>query len=122
MAVKFEQRAAARDRLLELLKPGNVVYTVCFHVSQSGMSRDIGTFIVKNNEIMDITYQVANVIGWPVSKNQGVRVAGCGMDMGFHLVYSLGAMLWPDGTKDPHGSRNGEPDRTGGYALKQRWL
>jgi hypothetical protein len=32
-------------------------------------------------------------------------VQGCGMDMGFHVVYSLSQTLFNDG-----------------YALKQRWL
>ncbi|AFU86493.1 hypothetical protein D869_gp090 [Caulobacter phage CcrRogue] len=70
-------------------------------------------------------------IGWLAAKamgdtfdadRQGIKVGGCGMDMGFHLVYSLGRTLWPNGTKKPHGSRNGEPDRDGGYALKHSWL
>ena len=52
----------------------------------------------------------------------GLVIGGCGMDMGFHVVYNLGRAMWPDGTPDPHGTRNGEPDRDGGYALKHRWL
>lgn len=44
------------------------------------------------------------------------------MDMGFHVVYALGSALWPDGTPAPHGTRNGEPDTAGGYALKHEWL
>jgi hypothetical protein len=44
------------------------------------------------------------------------------MDMGFDLVYSLGSALWPNGTDTPHGTRNGEPDSDGGYALKQSAL
>jgi hypothetical protein len=53
---------------------------------------------------------------------EGIVVGGCGMDMGFHLVYNLGATLWPKGTEKPHGTRNGEPDTSGGYALKSRWI
>jgi hypothetical protein len=30
--------------------------------------------------------------------------------------------LWPNGTDTPHGTRNGEPDTNGGYALKHRWM
>ena len=55
-------------------------------------------------------------------KTGGLRVSGCGMDMGFHVVYNLGYALWPDGTPEPHGTRNGAPDSDGGYALKHRWL
>ena len=53
---------------------------------------------------------------------QGIRVSGSGMDMGFELVYRLGCYLWPKGTPKPHSHRNGEPDRSGGYALKHSWL
>lgn len=52
----------------------------------------------------------------------GIKIGGAGMDMGFALVYALGRTLWPDGTKKPHGTRNGEPDRDGGYALNHSWL
>ena len=38
------------------------------------------------------------------------------MDMGFQAVYCLGLSLWPDGTPEPHSTRNGEPDTNGGYA------
>lgn len=69
-------------------------------------------------------------IGWLAAKAmgstfdadlQGIKVGGCGMDMGFHIVYGLGSTLWPKGTPRPHGTRNGEPDRDGGYALNHEW-
>lgn len=56
------------------------------------------------------------------SDRQGIKAGGYGMDMGFNLVYNLGATIWPKGTKKPHGRRNGEPDSAGGYALKHSWL
>ena len=52
----------------------------------------------------------------------GLACGGCGMDLGFHLVYSLGESLWPKGTRTPHGFRNGEPDTAGGYALRHEWI
>lgn len=70
-------------------------------------------------------------IGWLAAKamgdnfdrdRSGIKVHGCGMDMGFHLVYNLGRTIWPNGTPKPHGKRNGDPDRDGGYALKKVWL
>ena len=42
----------------------------------------------------------------------GVRVSGAGMDMGFHLVYSLGRAVWPD-----HNADDILP-----YPYAQRWL
>lgn len=87
------------------------------------MMRYIQLKIVRNGDICDITYHAACVMGDSIDqKNGGIKIGGCGMDMGFHLVYHLGRVLWPNGTPEPHGTRNGEPDSDGGYALKQRWI
>lgn len=73
--------------------------------------------------VRSIGYLAAQAMGdsWDRDR-QGIKVGGCGMDMGFHVVYSLGSVLWPKGTPKPHSTRNGEPDRAGGYALKHSWL
>jgi len=113
-----EQIAAS---LLESIQPGSKVYTICDSVAKSGMSRKIRCFIVRDGQISDITYSVSVVTGIKIDGG-ALRVPGCGMDMGFHVVYTLGACLWPNGTDKPHGKRNGEDDSTGGYALKQSWL
>lgn len=107
--------------LLEFIQPGSKVYTVCDSVAKSGMSRKIRCFVVRDNQISDITYSVSVVTGIKIDGG-ALRVPGCGTDMGFHVVYTLGACLWPNGTDKPHGKRNGEDDYTGGYALKQSWL
>jgi len=113
----------AIERLLELLKPGDTVYTILRHVARSGMSRSIQLKIVLDGDIVDITYYAARAMGDRIdAKHGGIRIGGCGMDMGFALVYALGRALWPQGTPEPHGTRNGEPDHEGGYALKQRWI
>ena len=117
-----KEKSESRQTLLELLKPGDTVYTVLKHVSRSGMMRHIQLQIVRDGDICDITYHAACVMGDPIAKNGGIRVSGCGMDMGFHLVYSLGRTLWPNGTPEQHGTRNNEPDNDGGYALHQRWI
>lgn len=114
--------------LKKIVKPGSKVYTKLESVSASGMSRRISLYVVhpaKNGNpahIANITYSAAVVMGRNVSDKGGISVNGCGMDMGFALVYDLGASLWPKGTPKPHGMRNGEPDKAGGYALKHEWL
>lgn len=50
-------------------------------------------------------YAVSTVLGWARGKRDGIRVSGCGMDMGFHLVYNLSLVLYGSGD-----------------ALKQRWI
>lgn len=118
-----EREKEAIERLHEILKPGDTVYTVLKHVSASGMSRSIQLKIVVDGDIVDITYYAARALGEKIdAKNGGIKIGGCGMDMGFELVHDLGRTLWPKGTPEPHGTRNGEPDNDGGYALKQRWI
>jgi hypothetical protein len=116
-------------QLRKWISPGDTVYTILRHVSASGMTRDIGIVLLKKDEkgnsyFLHPNYAVAEALGYGRSPRgaDGVRVGGCGMDMGFQIVYSLGAVLWPNGTPKPHGRRNGEPDSTGGYALKHQWL
>lgn len=110
--------------LKKFLKPGTTIYTNVNRVSSSGMSRNISLYAIipaKKGEparLANITYSVSVVTGFSM-KEGGIQVSGCGMDMCFHLVYSLGRSLWPKGTPKPHGVRNGEPDRDGGYALKK---
>lgn len=125
-----------REKLARMLKPGDTVYTILRHVSRSGMSRRIGVAFGRNGDFRDWDGVVAAALGerWDRDKG-GVIVGGCGMDMGFHLVYNLGAVLWPNGfdctgEKCPsndhsNGDRNYSPDNhhnDGGYALRQRWI
>ena len=121
-----EEQAEARELLLTHLRPGDKVYTIIRHVSRSGMSRRISTVIIKDNKPMDISPGVARVLEYPYYwDNQGIRVDGCGMDMGFAIVYNLGRALFPQGFKVEGVGRNGDTsgwDKDGGYALKQGWL
>lgn len=104
--------------LLKMIKPGDSVWCNVVSVSRSGMSRTIKFYIVNDGRIRNISGYVATLTGSQWAKNGGVKFNGCGMDMRFHGVYSLGRALWPNGTPVPHGTRNGEPDTCGGYALK----
>lgn len=122
MKVTEKEREDAKENLLEMLKPNDKVYTILRHCSKSGMQREISLVVVKGGRICDIDYWVGKLLEYRIGKHFGLVVGGCGMDMGFHLVYGLGSMLWPKGTKKPHGRRNGEPDSAGGYALKHEWL
>lgn len=112
------------DDLRRLFKPGDDVATVLAHVSKSGMRRSIKVLAVnESGEIIDVSWVVATVVGRSFDrKNGGVICNGCGMDMGFDLIYAMRRSLWPEGTPEPHSTRNGEPDRDGGYALKQYWV
>lgn len=122
------EREQALEYLRKELKPGDVLFTVVRHVTKSGMRRSISVLrsCVDENgtpTIENLDFFVAHVVKERIDRgNGGVYQHGAGMDMGFHIVYTLGRYLWPNGTAKPHGKRNGQPDRDGGYALKQRWL
>lgn len=110
-----EDQAYAVERLLSFyLKEGDRVYTLNRHTSSSGMSRDISLFIARDGEIMDITYYSAHAIGWRLVERNGrraIRVQGAGMDMGFHLVYTLASVLF-----------KGSVESDAGYALRHEWI
>lgn len=118
----LDKMNALKD-LRAMLKPGDTVYTRLNHCSRSGMMRVIDLFVIRDNEPRRITWSACQATGTAYNdRHEGMRMDGCGMDMGFAAVYHLGRVLWPVGTPEPHGTRNGEPDRDGGYALKHRWL
>lgn len=108
--------------LRAMLKPNQKVYTILRSVSASGMSREISVCIVHKGAVCNITGLVSDLIANSIGKTGGLKVSGCGMDMGFDVVYRMGYYLWPKGTRKPHGTRNGIPDNAGGYALKHEWL
>lgn len=73
------------------------VPTMVTHVSRSGMSRVIAVFAVREGKVSNVSYDVARVMGWQHdSEHRGVYIGGCGMDMAFHVVYSLSRMLYGD--------------------------
>lgn len=93
------ERAEAADRLRELLPPGTTVYTVLRNVSRSGMMRhiDLYTFKTDDNGKIDKVYlsgYAAAVMDDSRTDNGAIKVGGCGMDMDFHLVYTLSSYLW----------------------------
>lgn len=127
----------AHDKLAELLKPGDDVWTKVTHVARSGMSRSIEVYLIRDNEPWNISYMVARALDYGMDDRWGgLRVGGCGMDMTFHIVYSLGRHLWPNGVpcagdkcrsnahfNDWEGPRGeGVVHSDGGYALNNRNL
>ncbi len=119
-----QEQENARTELRGMLKPGQKVYCILRSCSRSGMSRVIDLQIVDADGDMRHIGRLAAVAGgdkYDHSRN-GIKIGGCGMDMGFELVYNLGKYVWPNGTDKPHGRRNGEPDSDGGYVLKHEWL
>jgi len=114
---KREQQLMDRNYSIEQLlthyvTDSSTVYTVLRSVSASGMTRAISLLVANGDKIEDITYYAAHALGDKLIERNGsraIRVNGCGMDMGFHLVYNLSSVLFKG------------QDRAG-YVLKQRWI
>lgn len=140
-----KEQEEARETLSKIIKPGMTVYTTLHKVARSGMSRTIRCNVILKDEAgnafpRSITLEAAACAGFTVNKDRELRVGGCGFDAGFHVVYALGAALFPEGFEcigeeqgrgqrcpsndHSNGDRNYEPHRheSGGYALRHAWL
>jgi hypothetical protein len=129
----------ARDELRVIFPVGSTAKTVLRHVSRSGMARWLSV-IAPDGE--DVTVKVAAATGERVHERAGsfcIRVNGCGMDMGFSLVYGLSRTLYREGhpciigpdvtycpsndhVNDQRWDHYEELHADGGYAIGQRWL
>lgn len=108
-------RELARQSLAEMFAKQDrpTVFTFLRHVSGSGMSRDITLKVVDGGTLRDITYTAAVAMGEPCRDRHGwnvIRVHGCGMDMGFSLVYNLSHAVYSADNID-----------RAGYVLHHEW-
>jgi hypothetical protein len=118
--IKRDEEAEAIDSLRRWMPKGTRVYTILRHVSASGMSRDISIVVFPEGEKYPIhpNYSAAKAMGWQLVTRNGsdaIRVGGCGMDMGFHLVHSISQKLYG-------WDKDGKYNHEGAYSLKQEWL
>jgi hypothetical protein len=97
MKYSREAIAEAKKDLLSLLPPGTTVYTKLNHVSRSGMMCSITPFVIVNGAPRRIVRSVCILFDQSIDAYDGVRMGGCGMDMGFSLVYTLSYILYPEG-------------------------
>ena len=141
-APELSEKEKKAVELRELLKPGDTVFTKLNHVSRSGMTRIIEVMVFRDSAPVNITYDVSQVLDYKVSnsKHWGLKVGGCGMDMGFSVVYNLSSALYrgigydciedrENGVRCPAADHVNMRDKSkipsrhyDGYALSQRWL
>lgn len=100
-----------------------VVNLVLRHVTRSGMSRSISAFTIVEGDPYVLDYRISKILGWSTDqRNGGVKVSGVGMDMGFHLVYSLACVVAPPRGPENPAYVNGRKVEDPGYNLSHRWL
>lgn len=126
-----------KNSLREFIAPGMTVYTTLKHVSRSGMYRVISLHVIYNNEPRNIDWLASQLLEGYDERWNGCKTGGCGMDMGFHLVYNLSYRLFKDnfyciGDNCPANDHNNPPypprikdsmkHSDAGYALRQQWM
>lgn len=129
------QVAESLAELRRLCPPGTTVHTKLVHVSRSGMRREIAPIVFKRGKVSDgryIWWHVAVVLGLAVNgQRDAVKVDGCGMDMGFHIVNALSYVLHghegrgEDAKAASALGRSFQPRRghyRAGYSLNHRWI
>jgi hypothetical protein len=128
-AIKF-----IRELLLKNTKKGEkpVLYTVLKHVSSSGMMRHIDVIAIDDGQPININWHVEQLGTYKRAKSydaknaDSLRVGGCGMDMGFAVVYNISCVVFRDydiANLKVQG-RNGQQYETtdGGYIINHKWL
>lgn len=100
--VSKSEQAEAIERLRQWIKPGDTIYCILRSVSRSGMSRKISFLGITPDrenrpEVSAYSYNVAKALGYRCGGDRdALTVNGCGMDMGFAVVYDLSLTLFND--------------------------
>ena len=108
---QIEKEEAIKELKPLIAKGRYVIYTVLRHVSSSGLSRRISCFVIIKNEPYCIDHLISKMGLYKrdLKTWDGLKVSGCGMDMGFDVVYNTSAQLYGY-------------THEGGYKIKQKWL
>ena len=131
MTKRDDEKAEAREALRRYIRRGSTVRTVIRHVSRSGMSRSIDLYTVHKGDLVCLTYWAGKLLGMRHdNKNGGLKIGGCGMDMGFAIVNNLSYAMF-NGLEETRKERPGvTPGRYkangkewhAGYELRQEWI
>jgi len=67
------------------------IYYQVNNVSSNGMSRDISFFLSVNSQVVKLDFLMSKILDMKLSTNWrgGIKVRGCGMDMGFKIINDL---------------------------------
>ena len=110
------------------IRPGATIFCKLEHVSRSGMFRRISFYTIKKGELLRLNYPISILTGYKMDRSaEGLRVSGCGMDMGFVVVYNLGRRMFPKGGSLKHSPRARQErergrETNGGYLLRHHWI
>lgn len=105
-----QQKAEAMEYLKRNLAEGDTVFYIVKNVSNSGMYRHIDFYTFKVKDVFEegesrvqkvwLSGAISKVLGYPLKqKTNALGVSGCGMNMGFAVIYNLAEVLFDDGYK-----------------------
>ena len=105
-----QQQAEAMDYLKRNLAEGDTVFYIVKNVSNSGMYRHIDFYTFKVKDVFAegeqrvqkvwLSGAISKVLGYPLKeKTNALGVSGCGMNMGFAVIYNLSETLFGNGYK-----------------------
>lgn len=88
--MKKEERKESLERLKKLLKyTDHTLYFADLKASASGMIRTFKVYIIKNKELLNVTYLIASITDNTFTNDGKMRIYGCGMDMLFETCYQV---------------------------------
>ncbi len=101
MKYSKEVQSEARETLRKILNKDSQVFATVRHVSRSGMRRVISFWTpIIDKETGRVWMRwldgyICKSEGYTFNKaHEGITVDGCGMDMGFSILYNLCSSLW----------------------------
>ena len=106
------EKAQLRKEIKKIIGKCRDIYCVLRHVSQSGMMRHIDFYIFKNNRPIWLTSRIGQLLDYRQAPSGSLKVGGCGMDMGFAVVYDLSSELYC----------NKKYNHDKAYRLNSNWL
>lgn len=98
------EKDEAAYALRKLLKRGATVYSILRHCSNSGMTRRIDFYTIKANKMVFLTGCICKLLGYRHAYKKsggGLEIGGCGMDMGFSVVYDTSRIFSKATTNAP---------------------
>ena len=96
MTKKETEKRDAIEYLKKSINKGDTLYTITTHVSKSGMSRNIKVLDIKNESPSYWNYYISKILGYALKDDGTLKVQGCGMDMGFHVISQVASTLFDD--------------------------
>jgi len=93
---KAELHESSKKWLKENIKEKETIYYCVTKVSQSGMSRNIKFMYHDGKRLLNLSGYFSELCDYKWNGDGSIKVQGCGMDMGFHVISSVARTLFDD--------------------------